>query len=105
MPPSAVDLAVMGVGAGVFLVCLAFAAKIVSDIRLRSRVTFGRPESPTQDRGVLDKRLQDFQTARFGRPMVPNRAPRAIPTWPVISESSDPRRVQKPKPPKPGTEK
>lgn len=87
MSLDAVDVAVVSVGAGVFLVCLAHAVKIVSDVRLRSRITLGRVEPTPQDKGVLDRRLQDFQNARFGRPLSLGRprlmSKQAPPTWPV----------------------
>lgn len=87
---TAIEFLQVCAGVGIVMVCSAQTAKILSEIRTKVKV--GRdtkaPAAKTSKEPLdpLGKQLQEFQGARFGRPMAdPVTTPRRSETWPVLA--------------------
>lgn len=71
---TAVDFMVSCVGVGVLSVCVAWSAKLLTDVRARVKASTDRQDThTTQDDVTLDpmnQRLLEFRRSRFGVPVV-----------------------------------
>lgn len=84
---TSLDFMMACIGSGVFLVCVAWSIKIISDTRARARVARSHdtgPLRPDEPQDPLGRQLQEFRSTRFGREMTQPRPPRPAETWPVM---------------------
>lgn len=89
----ALDFMMYCVGVGVVLVSSAHAFRVLSDTKARGKIAKDAIQRREEPLDPMGKRLQEFRSAQFGRPMErPQQPPQ---TWPVMGVRSSP-----PAPPK-----
>lgn len=74
---TAIDFSIVCGGIGVLLVCVAYATKLVSDVRLRSEVTRKQAHKPVEPHDHFNERLHELRASRFS-PMLPGRSTRPV---------------------------
>lgn len=92
---TALDFLLISTGSGAFLVCAAWAYKILSDTRARAKRSNVQEQAAHKLEEPLDplgQQLHQFRNARFGRQMTPP-AQREVPsTWPVMRPRAVPKK-------------
>jgi len=81
------DFMMTCIGIGILIVCVAWATKILNEIRIKSKAAsrelrlVQHKDEPIDPMG---QRLQEFRDAQFGMPMTPKPRSSAPPVWPVV---------------------
>lgn len=81
-------------GCGIIVVCLAYATKMLSDVRFRTRGNRDVAQRKEEPLDPLGQQLHEFRNARFGRPMVEPTKDQTQ-TWPVLPPKVVPPPVNK----------